>query len=168
MMPAVFALLLTGLLVGQTAAPTGRRQLLDVASKTPTTAVRSGERFTIALTLTPEPGLHVYSPEVAGGYKPIAVTIQPQPGLVVRGISFPPSEKYYFAPLKETVPVYQKPFTVIQELLLDPSAAGQAARKGQTSITIKGTLNFQACDEKLCFPPRTVPMTWTIPIKESA
>ena len=34
-------------------------------------------------------------------------------------------------------------------------------------VTITGTLNYQACDDKICFPPRSVPMTWTVVIKES-
>jgi len=32
---------------------------------------------------------------------------------------------------------------------------------------VKGTLTYQACDDTICFPPRTVPLTWTVGIKES-
>ena len=52
------------------------------------------------------------------GYKPIAFTVQPQRGLVIRGLTYPPSETYFYAPLKETVAVYQKPFRIVQELAL--------------------------------------------------
>jgi hypothetical protein len=159
----VLALLLTAL-AGQTAAPQ-RRPLLDVTSRVSSERVAPGDRFSIALDLTPAPRIHVYAPEVTG-YKPLALTVKPQAGLIVRSAIYPPSETYYYAPLKETVPVYQKPFRVVQELMLDGSPAGRAALRGMTSLTVQGTLSYQACDDRICFPPRSVPMTWTVIVKE--
>jgi hypothetical protein len=65
------------------------------------------------------------------------------------------------------VDVYQKPFEVKQELALDASPAGRAALKGVSMLTVQGTLRYQACDDNVCYPPRTVPLTWTVGIKES-
>ena len=31
-----------------------------------------------------------------------------------------------------------------------------------TTMTIAATLNYQTCDDKLCFNPRSVPLSWTI------
>jgi hypothetical protein len=163
---AVFgALLLTGtLLCAQQPPP--RRVLLDVVARPPAAAVAPGERFTVSLDLAPAPKIHVYAPDVVG-YKPIAVKVTPQPGVVVRAVTYPKSEPYYYAPLKETVAVYQQPFTVVQELALDASAAGRAAIKGARSLTVQGTLSYQACDDKICYPPRQIPVSWQIPVKES-
>jgi hypothetical protein len=124
-----------------------------------------GDPFTLTLDLTPTPRIHVYAPTVVN-YKPIAFTVRPQPGLIVRVVSYPPAEKYFYAPLKETIDVYQKPFQIVQELALDGSPAGRRALKGVSTLTVQGTLSYQACDDKICFPPRTVPMTWTVAIKE--
>jgi DsbC/DsbD-like thiol-disulfide interchange protein len=155
--PAFVAVLLTGLLLaGQQPAP--RRVLLDVAARPPAAAA-AGARITVALDLTPAPGIHVYAPGVVG-YKPLALQIKPQAGVVVRGVTFPPSESYYYAPLKETVAVYQKPFSVVQELTLGTGV------KGVKAVTVQGTLSYQACDEKICYPPRQVPVTWQVPLKE--
>jgi hypothetical protein len=140
--------------------------LLDITSHVSADRVKIGDRFSVTLDLTPAQGIHVYAPAVVD-YKPIAFAIKPQPGLVVRGVAYPPAEKYFYAPLKQTVDVYQKPFRIDQELALDASAAGRAALKGVSSITLQGTLSYQACNEKICFPPRTVPMTWTVAVKES-
>ena len=159
----IVAFLAGVLLAGQGAAP---RVLLDVSSKLSADRVAVGERFALTLDLTPAANMHVYAPGVVG-YKPIAFSIKPQPGVVVRDIAYPPSESYYYAPLKETVAVYQKPFRVVQSLALDGSAAGRAALKGVSSVTLQGTLSYQACDDRICFPPRTVPMTWTVAVKES-
>ena len=146
--------------------PAPRPRLLDVASHLSAERVKAGERFTVTLDLAPVPGMHVYAPTVVD-YKPIAFAIRPQVGLVVGRITYPPAEKYFYAPLKQTIDVYQKPFQLTQELTLDASPAGRAALKGASSLTVQGTLSYQACDDKICFPPRTVPMTWTVAIKES-
>ena len=79
----------------------------------------------------------------------------------------PAPRMHVYAPLKQTVDVYQQPFRLTQELAIDGSAAGRAALKGTSALTVKGTLTYQACDDKICFPPRTVPLTWTVGIKES-
>ena len=150
--------------VGQQVAPP--RALLDVSSQVSADRVAVGERFTITLELTPAREIHVYAPGVVG-YKPIAFTVQPQRGLVIRSATYPPSETYFYAPLKETVAVYQKPFRVVQELALDPSPSGRAALKEAATIVVRGTLTYQACNDRVCFPPRTVPMTWTVAVKES-
>lgn len=139
--------------------------LLQVASHVSAEQVKLGDRFTVTLDLAPAPKMHVYAPTVVN-YKPIVLTVRSQPGLLVRSVSYSAAEKYFYAPLKETIDVYQKPFQVVQELALDGSPAGRAALKGVSMLTVQGTLNYQACDDTICYPPRTVPMTWTVAIKE--
>lgn len=164
-MQAWLVALLAGTLgVGQQIAPP--RSLLEVSSQVSADRVAAGERFTITLELAPAPNIHVYAPGVVG-YKPIAFTVQPQRGLVIRGLTYSPSETYFYAPLKETVAVYQKPFRIVQELALDPSPSGRAALKEARTIVVRGTLTYQACNDRVCFPPRTAPMTWTVAVKES-
>jgi hypothetical protein len=64
------------------------------------------------------------------------------------------------------VQVYQRPFRIVQDALIDPSAQAQAALKDVSSLTIKGVLNYQACDDKLCFTPQSVPLTWTVSLRQ--
>lgn len=99
------------------------------------------------------------------GYKPISLTVQPQPGLLIREAQFPTAEDYYFKPLNEHVPVFQKPFRIVQDLMLDPSREAAAALKDMKSMTIAATLDYQACDDKVCFNPQSVPLTWTIGVR---
>jgi hypothetical protein len=100
------------------------------------------------------------------GYKPIAFSVQPQAGLLTRGAQYPPSEDYHFKPLNEHGQVYQRPFRIVQDVLIDPSPQVQTSLKDMTSITIKGVLNYQACDDKVCFTPQTVPLTWTVTLRQ--
>jgi hypothetical protein len=123
-----------------------------------------GTHFSLVLDVTPEPRIHVYAPGVIG-YKPIALTVNPQPGVVVRDTHYPASEIYFFKPLNERVPVFQKPFRITQDVMLDASREGEAVLKDNQSLTISATLNYQACDDKVCFNPQSVPLSWTIGVR---
>jgi hypothetical protein len=126
--------------------------------------VAPGTHFSIVIDGAPERNVHVYAPGVTG-YKPIALTIDPQPGLVIRGTQFPKAEDYFFKPLNEHVPVYQKPFRVVQDLMIDASRDAEAVLRDLPRLTIKGSLTYQACDDSVCFLPQTVPLTWTVNLK---
>jgi len=123
-----------------------------------------GTHFSLVLDVTPGPRVHVYAPG-ASDYKPVAISVQPQPGLVLKTPQYPKSEDYFFKPLKEHVPVYQHPFRIVQDVTLDPSREGTAALKDVTSLTITGRFDYQACDDRVCFTPQSMPLTWTIGVK---
>jgi alkyl hydroperoxide reductase subunit AhpC len=126
--------------------------------------VAVGNRFTIAVDVTPKPGMHVYAPG-ASGYRVITLTITEQPAVRVLPIRYPPSEIYLFAPLNERVAVYQKPFRLLREVVVEGTPQAQAALRGQTALTIAGTLDYQACDDKICFNPVALPVTWTFSVR---
>lgn len=123
-----------------------------------------GTHFSLVLDVTPSPRVHVYAPGVSG-YKPVALTIQPRPGLVVRTATWPKAEDYFFKPLKEHVAVYQKPFRIVQDVMIDPSPAGTAALKDESTLTITAALDYQACNDTVCFVPQSVPLTWTVSLR---
>ena len=77
-------------------------------------------------------------------------------------VRYPASQIYFFKPLKERVPVFQKPFRLVQEVVLDGTLKTQAALRGKQNITFTGTLDYQACDSKECFNPVSVPLSWTL------
>jgi hypothetical protein len=95
----------------------------------------------------------------------VRLALDAQPGLVVRSAQWPRSEDYFFKPLNEHVRVYQRPFRIVQDVMLDPSRDGSAALKDVTSITITGTFEYQACDDAVCFPPQGIPLSWSIGVK---
>jgi hypothetical protein len=123
-----------------------------------------GTHFSIVLDIKPDARVHVYAPGV-NGYKPISLVIQPQPGLIVRQAQFPKAEDYHFKPLNEHVPVYQKSFRITQDVEIDPSREAAAALKDLKAMTISAMLNYQACDDKVCFDPQSVPLSWTIDLR---
>lgn len=134
---------------------------LAITSFTSDRAVMPGAHFTIVLDLRPESRIHIYAPG-ASQYLPVKLTINPRPGLIVKNAQFPASEDYFFKPLDEHVPVYQRPFRITQEVMIDPSPEAQKALSSVKSISIDGTLDYQACSDKDCFPPQRVPLSWTV------
>jgi peroxiredoxin len=123
-----------------------------------------GNRFSLVLEVTPRPRMHVYAPGAAG-YRVIGLTIAPQPFVRVLPAKYPPSEIYLFKPLNERVPVYQKPFTLMQEVVPEATEEAQAAFRGKDVLTLTGTLEYQACDDKLCFNPASIPLSWQIALR---
>jgi len=137
---------------------------LDLTAYASDASIAAGNRFSLAVNIEPHAGVHVYAPG-ASGYRVIGVTITPQPHVRVLPATYPQSEIYFFKPLNERVPVFQKPFTLVQEVVLKGTPAAQAALRGKESLTIEGSLDYQACDDKVCFNPVSVPLTWTMSLK---
>jgi thioredoxin:protein disulfide reductase len=143
-------------------APGTRPVLVNATARVSAEQVAPGQRFQITVDLQPAPGIHVYAPDVVK-YRPIAVTVRPHAGMTIVGSPrYPAAETYYYAPLKETIPVYQKPFRVVQDVAVERSA------KPGSTITVAGTLSYQACDDRICYPPRTLPLTWTVRVMEAS
>jgi peroxiredoxin len=127
-------------------------------------AVAPGNRFSVVFEIAPARGMHVYAPG-ASSYRVVSVTLSPQPFVRALPPTYPASEIYHFVPLDERVPVYMKPFTLVQEVVLDGGLEAQKALRGQESLTVNGTLEYQACDDKLCYNPVAVPLSWTVQLK---
>jgi hypothetical protein len=123
-----------------------------------------GTHFSLVLDVRPASRVHVYAPG-ASGYRPVHLTVHPQAGVVLRAAQFPKSEDYFFKPLNEHVPVYQRPFRIVQDVMLDPSRDGSAALKDVTTLTITGMFEYQACDDRVCFAPQSIPLSWSIGVK---
>jgi peroxiredoxin len=137
---------------------------LDIRTYPSDGSVALGNRFSLVVEVTPRPRMHVYAPGAAG-YRVIGLTVAPQPFVRVLPAQYPPSEIYFFKPLNERVPVYQKPFTLMQELVPEATEEAQAAFRGKDTLTLTGTLEYQACDDKLCFNPASVPLSWQLALR---
>lgn len=137
-------------------------QQLDVMTYPTDAAVAPGNRFSLVTRIQPRQGIHLYAPGAAN-YKVIELTMLPNSNVHFQRLSYPPSEVYFFKPLNERVPTYQKPFVLSQEVVLDASA--RTTLKDQTTLTLGGALNYQACDDRLCYDPVTLPLSWTVELR---
>lgn len=128
------------------------------------TTVAVGNHFSLTLDIVPKRAIHVYAPGAAN-YRPIALRIDPQPFVRLEPLEYPPSETYFFRPLNERVPVYQRPFRLVQRVALEGTRDAQAALKGRDTLVLSGVLDYQACDDKVCFNPVSVPQSWAVALR---
>ena len=123
--------------------------------------VSPGSRVALALAIAPRAGMHVYAPG-KHDYQVVRFTADPQPWLRVHPLRYPPSEIYHFVPLDERVETYQRPFTLVQDLTILATPEVQKQLAGQATLTVAGTLEYQACDDKVCYAPARVPLSFTV------
>ena len=136
-------------------------QHLDLRAYPSDESVSLGTRFSLALDVTPKKGMHLYAPGAAG-YRIVTLNITPQPHVRTQPLRYPASEVYHFVPLNERVAVFQKPFTLLMEAVPEATAEARKAFAGKSELVIAGTLEYQACDDKLCYNPVSVPLSWRL------
>jgi hypothetical protein len=120
-----------------------------------------GTRISLRLDVEPKPKMHVYTPEQKD-LIPISLVLDPNDALRVHPPKYPNSEKYYFAPLQQTQLVYSKPFRIVQDVTIALTAAVRDRASKREPLTIAGRLRYQACDDKVCYMPQEIPVSWTI------
>ena len=126
-------------------------------------SVTVGTRFSIAVEIVPNPDIHVYAPGAQQmGYRVIGLTMAPVPHVRFEPVEFPASELYHFEPLDERVPVYQQPFMLLQEVVVSGAAEVEEALAELDALTLTGRLDYQACNDELCFDPVSVPLSFTL------
>lgn len=125
--------------------------------------VAPGSRVTLAVDITPARNIHVYAP--GAEYQVIELKLDPNPLVVTHPVRYPESEKYHFKPLNETVPVFQKPFRLTQDVTLAATREAQKTLASQTTLVLSGRLEYQACDDAICFRPTAIPFTFELKVK---
>ena len=137
---------------------------LDLRTYPSDQTIALGNRFSLALDITPKKGIHVYAPS-ATNYRVVSLTVAPQPYVRVLPVKYPASEIYHFKPLNERVATYQKPFTLLVDIVPDVTPEAQKAFSGKKELALTGTLEYQACDDKICYNPVSLPLSWTVEVK---
>ena len=147
------------------AGSSGETAHLEISASQSNPDITVGSRFHLALDITPKPDMHVYAPGADElGYRVIGLTLDAPSFLRLLPPEYPTAEIYHFEPLDERVPVYQQPFRLVQEVIVegDPESTAQLAEID--ALTLTGRLDYQACDDEVCFNPATVPLTWTLTV----
>lgn len=142
---------------------TAANQHIAVKAAVSDAQVAPGSRVTLSFDVTPGRRIHVYAP--GADYQVIAVTLDPQPLLVEHDTVYPPSEIYHFVPLDERVPVYMQPFRLTRDVTIAATKEAQQALRGMETLTLTGKLEYQACDDKICFRPNAIPFKFELKVK---
>ncbi len=140
----------------QLVAPAGKPGHAAILSSPAEVNGAPGAKLALFVDVTPKPGIHVYAPG-SNDYIPITVKLNPQAPLKAGKVAYPKSELMTFA--DEKVPVFQKPFRLTQDVTLAKSA------KPGSTVTVSGTVNYQACDDRVCYAPESAPVSWIVTVK---
>ena len=126
-------------------------------------SVTVGTRFSLALEVEPGENMHLYAPGADDmGYRVIGFNLAPNPLARYEPVQYPESEIYHFEPLDEHVPVYQERFMLLQEIVMNADAEAETIMAELDALTLSGTLEYQACDDEICFLPQSIPVSFTL------
>jgi DsbC/DsbD-like thiol-disulfide interchange protein len=149
-------ILLVSAFLLQLAAPAGKPGHALVQPSPTEVNGAPGGKLALFVDVTPKPGIHVYAPG-SKDYIPITVKLNAPAEIKAGKLAYPKSETMTFA--DEKVPVFQKPFRLTQDVTLDKSA------KPGSTISVPATINYQACDDRVCYPPESAQVSWTVVVK---
>jgi len=143
-------------LVAQLITPAPKPGHATIVASPTEVSGKAGTKLVLFVDVTPKPGMHVYAPGNAD-YIPITVKLNPATEIKPGKIAYPKSEVMTLA--DEKVSVFQKPFRLTQDVTLEKSA------KIGSTIAVAGTVQYQACDDRVCYPPESAPVTWAVTVK---
>jgi len=146
------------------ASVTAQTSHLSLSASISDATVAPGERVAIVVLVTPRPAIHVYAPG-KHDYQVVRLTVDPQPWLRAHETRYPPSEIYHFTPLDERVEVYSRPFRLAQDVTILATPDIQKSLATMPTVTVTGALEYQACDDKVCYNPARVPFSFTLTTK---
>jgi Disulphide bond corrector protein DsbC len=141
-------------LVGTLLAPV-HHIAVTATSTAPT--VKPGATVSLFVDVLPNDGIHVYAPG-ATDYQPIGLKLDAS-DVAAGKLVYPKSETLTIPETGEKIPVYNKAFRLTQ-----PVTVSRSAKPG-TKIVVSGVVQYQACDDRVCFRPAELPVSWTLDVK---
>ena len=125
-----------------------------------------GSKVSLIAEIELPPDTHVYA-SGAQGYKPIQLILHEVPGIELAPVTYPVSKDFYLEAIQEHVPVFEGKFRVTQDVTVRFSRTSDIVRSlissGKT-LSITGDLKCQACDKRVCYPPTSVPVMWSLQV----
>lgn len=124
--------------------------------------VAPGNRLSFVVDVSPKTDMHVYAPG-EHAYQVIRLRLTAPDFLRGHDATYPPSQPYHFEPLDETVPVYEQPFRLVQDVTIPMRSDVDAlASEPDATLRVEGVLEYQACDHEICYLPVEAPLSWEL------
>jgi thiol:disulfide interchange protein len=127
-----------------------------------TDAVRVGTTARAALVIRLPEGLHTNSNKPRDpSLIPIVLSFQPPPGVAVTEVVYPAPSDLKSESSSEPLAVFEREFTLGVQM-----DVGAGVQSGE--MVVPASLRYQACDEKMCYPPVTLSTKWTLRVVPSS
>jgi DsbC/DsbD-like thiol-disulfide interchange protein len=123
------------------------------------TAAKPGVRLTLDLAAHMDEGWHVYGlHQVEGGPTPLRITVDPNGAVQSAGVpSGTPPTKTHDKSFNLDTEVYLNSFSLHVPVQINPQPAA-----GNQEVAVQ--VRFQACNDHVCLPPKTVHLTVPVQI----
>jgi hypothetical protein len=121
-------------------------------------AVHAGSTVKAAVVAEIAPGYHINDHVPSLDYLiPTELKLEPAAPLALGATKYPKGPPQKFSFLDTPISVYQGKLVVGAEITV---ASG--ARSG--TYTLKGSLDYQACNDRACLPPTSLPLTLSVKV----
>ena len=138
-------------------AQTAHLRITTVASNN---IARPGLRIVLTMEVELKPGMHVYAPGVQG-YIPIDWRLdEGGPAAKRHPCDYPAAEMLHLEAIGETVPAYRGHVQLRREITFGQEAALKPLAGPAGELVVKGVFRYQACDDRKCYLPESVPLEW--------
>jgi len=128
----------------------------------PVLAVAQGKPLTVPLTFKVAAAYHINSNRPKSDYLiPTALKMEATTDIVIGKTTYPDGQdmSFAFAP-DEKLNVYTGDFKI--EVLVRPLRSVQPGK-----YVMRGSLKYQACDNKACYPPKNLPVSFDVKIAKA-
>jgi thiol:disulfide interchange protein DsbD len=152
------AALTTVLGTAVTAAPPDSSKVLEIKSALSASAVKPGQKAKLAVVLRVNKGWHINSNKPNEDFLiPTIVALKPASGITLGKPAYPKAKELKVAFSPDSLAVFEGEVPVVMEI-----AVAKNVKPG--TVTLKGEVKYQPCDDTSCFSPATKPFTVTIKI----
>ena len=124
-----------------------------------------GHRTALVLEIEPKTKMHLYAPGVEH-YLPIDWQMGESKAWIAFPPVYPASRKLNLPVIKETVPVYDRPIRIVRDVAVGLGPEVTPVLGADRTLTVEGSFRYQACDDKECYLPKTIPLKWTFRVGE--
>ena len=121
--------------------------------------IRAGQNVTLVLSVELPDDIHVQSDQPRDPYViPTLLSFTLPEGLTVEEITYPESTDFLLEDWDEPLAVFDHEFTIEVQLALD-------ADLSPGEVVVPGSFLYQACDDRICFPPKTAGVEWRMDVQ---
>lgn len=124
--------------------------------------VSAGDEVELTIDVLLNDTLHVYAPD-GGEHIPVEWRLEGSSAIAAHPVEFPPATTLILESTKDSAAVYTGRFQLSRKITINPGDLKTIrAVDAQGNVIVKGTFSFQACDDKICYLPTSIPLKWTL------
>ena len=155
-------ILLMSMQLGST--PVADNPQLALRSSASTAAVAPGDRVTLLLDVDLKKKMHIYAPG-ATGYIAVDWQVPQTKAVTATKARYPPAKIIKLQAINESVPAYEDHLRITREIVIGVESDLSAAAGTDRTLTVEGTLVYQACDDRKCYVPKSIPLKWMFSVR---